>query len=120
MVKLPTRGILIENVAHCNIACLSCDRISIKRVQGRAAIWSNMQRVVDAVREIQPEKIYWLKLGEPFLSNTIHFEIDAVLGASPRSQVICSTNGIPMEGKNKIEAAMRMSRIDVRDRKSVV
>ena len=111
MVKLPSKGILIENVAACNLACLSCDRDSIRRVQGGAMIHRNLGKVVDVVKLLQPEIIYWFKIGEPFLSPQIDVEIDAVLQASPRSQIICSTNGIPLRGENKINAALRMHEI---------
>ena len=113
MVKLPSKGILIENVAACNLRCISCDRDSIRRTQGNAVIRFDLDKVAEAVRAIQPETIYFFKIGEPFLSPTIDKEIDAVLSASPRSKIICSTNGMPMRGPAKVEAALRMHQIFV-------
>lgn len=113
MHKLPSKGILIENVAACNLSCLSCDRNSIRRVQGNAMLRSNLSKAVDVVRLLKPEIIYWFKIGEPFLSPAINVEVDAVLSASPDSKIICSTNGVPMYGKAKFDAALRMSEIFV-------
>lgn len=112
MHKLP-QGLMIENVAACNLSCLSCHRGSIRRVQGNAVIRSDIQRVVDAVRAIQPKVIHWFKLGEPFLSPMIDLEVSSVLEASPHSQITCSTNGIPLSGEAKINAALRMHEIFV-------
>jgi MoaA/NifB/PqqE/SkfB family radical SAM enzyme len=112
VVKLP-RAILLENVSYCNLACLSCDRNSIRRTQGNATIRPQLDKVVEAVRLLQPETIYYFKLGEPFLSPSIQEEVKAVLSASPHSRIICSTNGVPMRGAGRVEAALMMDEIYV-------
>ena len=112
MIKLPTKGMLVENVAACNLSCLSCDRGSIRRAQGNAMMRpALMQPVIDTLRLVQPELICFFKLGEPFLSNTVDLEIDAILEASPRSKIHCSTNGMVLRGDAKVRAALRMEMI---------
>src|SRR5581483_10637633 len=75
-IRLPYRGMLLENTVNCNIDCLGCDRGSaaLIRTQKQMSI-ENISKMADLVHELGLQQLFYLNLGEPFLSPRIGLEL---------------------------------------------
>src|SRR5262245_35098887 len=74
--KLPKHGMLLENTVRCNIDCIGCDRQSAART--RSVLQMDLQklgRMADLVNDLGLEQLFYLNLGEPFLSPNIGQEL---------------------------------------------
>ena len=110
--QLPNRGMLLENTVLCNVDCIGCAR------EGAAAIRSikrmpmeDLDRMADLVRQLKMEKLFYLNLGEPFLSPTICQELPLLRAKNPDAYIRVSTNGILLNTDAKREAALYLSDI---------
>jgi hypothetical protein len=110
--QLPHRGMLLENTVLCNVDCIGCAR------EGAAAIRSNkrmpledLSRMADLVHQLKMEKLFYLNLGEPFLSPTICQELPLLRAKNPDCWIRVSTNGILLNTDAKREAALNLSNI---------
>ena len=109
---LPHRGMLLENTVLCNVDCIGCAR------EGAAAIRSNKRmpledlgRMADLVHRLKMEKLFYLNLGEPFLSPTICQELPLLRAKNPDCWILVSTNGMLLNTDAKREAALNLSHI---------
>src|ERR1043166_6661663 len=110
--RLPYRGMLLENTVRCNIDCIGCDRQSAARIRTTAQMdLAKLSRMADLVNELKLESLFYLNLGEPFLSPNIGKELPLLRSKNPDCRIVISTNGIILNTDAKREAAMSASHL---------
>jgi len=110
--RLPYRGMLLENTVRCNIDCIGCDRESAARIRTNLQMDLNtISKMGDLVSELGLQKLFYLNLGEPFLSPNIGKELPLLRQKNPNCRIIISTNGIILNTDAKREAAMSASHL---------
>src|SRR5437764_2812962 len=110
--RLPYRGMLLENTVRCNIDCIGCDRESAARIRTNLQMdLDTISRMGDLVSELGLQQLFYLNLGEPFLSPNIGKELPLLRQKNPNCRIIISTNGIILNTDAKREAAMSASHI---------
>ena len=63
---------LLENTVRCNIDCIGCDRQSAARIRTTQQMdLEKLSRMADLVHDLRLEQLFYLNLGEPFLSPNI-------------------------------------------------
>jgi MoaA/NifB/PqqE/SkfB family radical SAM enzyme len=110
--RLPHRGMLLENTVICNVDCIGCAR------EGAASIRANKQmplaqlsEMADLAARLGMEQIFYLNLGEPFLSTNIGKELPLLREKNPDCRIVISTNGVLLNNDVKREAALNASQI---------
>lgn len=110
--RLPFRGMLLENTVRCNIDCIGCDRQSAARIRSSLQMdLERLTRMADLVSDLGLEQLFYLNLGEPFLSPNIGQELPILRGKNPNCRIVISTNGIVLNNDVKREAALHASHI---------
>jgi len=110
--RLPYRGMLLENTVRCNIDCLGCDRGSAARTRTVAQMdLDQLSRMADLVQALRLEQLFYLNLGEPFLSPNIGRELPLLRQKNPDCRIVISTNGIVLNNDARREAALYASHI---------
>jgi hypothetical protein len=110
--RLPYRGMLLENTVRCNIDCIGCDRQSAARIRTTQQMeLEKLSRMADLVHDLGLEKLFYLNLGEPFLSPNIGPELLLLRQKNPNCLIVISTNGMVLNTDAKREAALNASRI---------
>jgi uncharacterized Fe-S cluster-containing radical SAM superfamily protein len=110
--RLPYRGMLLENTVRCNIDCIGCDRQSAARLRTTVQMdLAKLSRMADLVRELGLEQLFYLNLGEPFLSPNIGQELPLLRQKNPNCRIVISTNGIVLNTDAKRAAALSASHI---------
>ena len=110
--RLPHRGMLLENTVRCNIDCIGCDRQSAARIRTTTQMdLDKLSRMADLVHELGLESLFYLNLGEPFLSPNIGQELPLLRKKNPDCRIVISTNGIILNTDAKREAALSASHI---------
>ena len=70
--RLPYRGMLLENTVRCNIDCIGCDRIQAAGLRKTKQMeLDKVAKMADLVKELGLQQLFYLHLGEPFLSPNI-------------------------------------------------
>ena len=109
---LPRRGLLLENTVRCNIDCIGCDRQSAARIRTTTQMeLDKLSRMADLVHELGVESLFYLNLGEPFLSPNIGQELPLLREKNPNCRIVISTNGMVLNSAAKREAALSASHI---------
>lgn len=109
---LPHRGMLLENTVRCNIDCLGCDRQSAARIRSSLQMdLARLSKMADLVSDLGLEQLFYLNLGEPFLSPNIGQEMPLLRAKNPTCRIVISTNGIVLNNDVKREAALYASHI---------
>src|SRR6266699_4234635 len=110
--RLPYRGMLLENTVRCNIDCIGCDRQSAARIRTTLQMdMAKLSRMADLVHELGLEQLFYLNLGEPFLSPNIGQELPLLRQKNPDCRIVISTNGIILNTDAKREAALSASHL---------
>ncbi len=110
--RLPKRGMLLENTVRCNIDCIGCDRQSAARIRTSLQMDMNrLSRMADLVANLELEQLFYLNLGEPFLSPNIGQELPLLRARNPNCRIVISTNGMVLNSDAKREAALSASHI---------
>src|SRR5205085_25730 len=104
--------LLSENTVRCNIDCLGCDRESAARIRTTKQMeLDKLSRMADLVSELGLRELFYLNLGEPFLSPNIGKELPLLRQKNPDCRIVISTNAIILNTDAKREAAMYASHI---------
>jgi len=109
---LPFRGMLLENTVRCNVDCVGCARegaAAIRRT--RTMSLEDLELAAGLAAQLGMEQIFYLNLGEPFLSPTICQELPLLRAKNPDAYIRVSTNGILLNTDAKREAALSLSDI---------
>src|SRR5258708_6579969 len=110
--RLPYRGMLLENTVRCNIDCIGCDRQSAARIRTTKQMdLDKLSQMADLVHDLGLEQLFYLNLGEPFLSPNIGQELPLLRKKNPDCRIVISTNGIILNTDVKREAALSASHI---------
>jgi pyruvate-formate lyase-activating enzyme len=110
--RFPYRGMLLENTVRCNIDCLGCDRQSAARIRAVTQMdMARLSRMADLASDLGLEQLFYLNLGEPFLSPNIGQELPLLRQKNPDCRIVISTNGIVLNTDVKREAALHASQI---------
>jgi len=110
--RLPYKGMLLENTVRCNIDCIGCDRQSAARIRTTTQMdLDKLSRMADLVQELGLKQLFYLNLGEPFLSPNIGQELPLLRKKNPDCHIVISTNGIILNSDTKREAALSASHI---------
>ena len=111
-VRLPYRGMLLENTVNCNIDCLGCDRGSAAKIRTQRQMpLEQLSKMADLVHDLHLQQLFYLNLGEPFLSPRIGEELPLLRSKNPDCRIVISTNGIILNTDAKREAALSASHI---------
>ena len=114
----PTLGIMVENTVLCCLKCLACDRniVNIRRSAdgkpgGTTMSLAGMKIVAKTIREHEVKHVCFLNQGEPFLAKTILEQMKIMRNFNPNIKIVASTNGIPIDSEEKMEAALLFDHI---------
>lgn len=110
--RLPHRGMLLENTVVCNVDCIGCARESAAEIrQSRTMSLEELSRMGDLAARLGMEQIFYLNLGEPFLSPRVTQELPLLRAKNPAARIVISTNGVLLNTDAKREAALSVSQI---------
>jgi len=110
--QLPHRGMLLENTVICNVDCIGCAREGASAIRtGKQMSLADLDRMSDLVARLKMESLFYLNLGEPFLSPTICQELPLLRAKLPDCRIVMATNGILLNTDAKREAALSLSLI---------
>jgi len=110
--RLPYKGMLLENTVRCNIDCIGCDRQSAARIRSVQQMdLEKLTKMADLVHDLGLQELYYLNLGEPFLSPNVGKELPILRAKNPDCRIVISTNCILLNNDMKREAAMYATNI---------
>ncbi len=112
--RLPYRGMLLENTVRCNVDCTGCARENAAAIRVNKQLLmplEDMEKMSDLVSELEMRQLFFLNLGEPFLSPNIGQELDMLRRKNPDLRIYTSTNGVLPNKDAKREAALNLSHI---------
>ncbi len=112
--RLPWKGIQLENTVRCNVDCIGCARENAAqlRVDKQTQMpMPQMEEMGDLLGRLGMRQIYFLNLGEPFLSSTVTQELPYLRKKNPDARILTSTNGALLNTDAKREAALNLSHI---------
>jgi len=110
--RLPYRGMLLENTVRCNIDCVGCDRIQAAGLRKTKQMeLDKVAKMADLVKDLGLQQLFYLNLGEPFLSPNIGKELALLREKNPNCRIVMSSNAIILNNDAKREAAMYASHI---------
>jgi MoaA/NifB/PqqE/SkfB family radical SAM enzyme len=113
-VRLPQRGMLLENTVRCNVDCTGCARANAAEIRVNRQLQmplAEMEQMADLMNRLEMKQIFYLNLGEPFLSPTIYQELPMLRRKNPDCRIVTSTNGMLLDTDAKREAALNFSHI---------
>ena len=110
--RLPHRGMLLENTVICNVDCVGCAREGAANIRMKKTMpLEELSQMAGLAARLGMERIFYLNLGEPFLSPTICQELPLLRAKNPNAYIRVSTNGILLNTDAKREAALNLSDI---------
>ena len=110
--RLPYRGLLLENTVICNVDCIGCAREGAANIRTKKTMpLAELSQMADLAARLGMERIFYLNLGEPFLSPTIGQELPLLRAKNPGAYIRVSTNGVLLNTDAKREAALNLSDI---------
>jgi hypothetical protein len=110
--RLPYRGMLLENTVRCNIDCIGCDRVQAMGLRKTKQMeLDKLAKMADLVKDLGLQQLFYLNLGEPFLSPNIGKEMPLLREKNPDCRIVISSNAIILNTDAKREAAMYASHI---------
>jgi Radical SAM superfamily/Iron-sulfur cluster-binding domain len=110
--RLPYRGMLLENTVICNVDCIGCAREGAANIRTKKTMpLAELTQMADLAAGLGMQKIYYLNLGEPFLSPTVCQELPILRAKNPKAHILVSTNGMLLNTDAKREAALNLSQI---------
>ena len=110
--RLPHRGMLLENTVICNVDCIGCARESAAEIRRTKTMsLEELSQMADLAAQLGMEQIFYLNLGEPFLSPRVAQELPLLRQKNPSARIVISTNGVLLNTDAKREAALSISHI---------
>ena len=113
-IRLPFRGMLLENTVRCNVDCTGCARSSAAEIRVNKQLQmpvAEMEKMADLVQRLGLRQVFYLNLGEPFLSPNVGQELPLLRKKNPDCRIVTSTNGMLLNTDAKREAALNFSHI---------
>ncbi len=110
--RLPYKGMLLENTVVCNVDCIGCAREGAAATRtSRQMSLADLTRMSDLVARLGLKNLFYLNLGEPFLSPNICQELPILRAKNPDCRIVVSTNGVLLNTDAKREAALSLTQI---------
>jgi MoaA/NifB/PqqE/SkfB family radical SAM enzyme len=112
--RLPHLGLLLENTVRCNVDCTGCARENAAGLRVNKQLqmpMPEMEKMADLVQRLKLKQLFYLNLGEPFLSPFIGQELPLLRQKNPDCRIVTSTNGILLNTDAKRAAALHFSHI---------
>ncbi len=110
--RLPYRGILVENTVLCNMDCVGCAREGAAEVRVRKTMTlADLAQVAELTARLGMERIFYLCLGEPFLSPSICQELPLLRAKNRNAYIRVASNAVLLNTDAKREAALQLSDI---------
>ena len=110
--RLPHKGMLLENTVICNVDCIGCARESAAEIRSMKVMpLDKLSQMADLAASLGMEQIFYLNLGEPFLSPRVAEELPLLRQKNPNARIIISSNGVLLNSDAKREAALSVSQI---------
>jgi hypothetical protein len=110
--RLPYRGVLLENTVICNVDCIGCAREGAANIRTKKTMpLEELSQMADLTARLGMQRIFYLNLGEPFLSPGITRELPILREKNPNAYIRVSTNGVLLNTDAKREAALNLSDI---------
>jgi MoaA/NifB/PqqE/SkfB family radical SAM enzyme len=110
--RLPHRGMLLENTVICNVDCIGCAREGAANIRrSKTMTLDELSQMADLAARLGMEQIFYLNLGEPFLSPRVTEELPLLRAKNPDCRIVVSTNGVLLNTDAKREAALNLSQI---------
>ena len=110
--RLPYRGMLLENTVRCNVDCIGCAREGAANIRtSKQMSLAELSQMGDLAARLGLQQIFYLNLGEPFLSPNVCQELPLLRAKIPDCRIVISTNGILLNTDAKREAALSISHI---------
>jgi MoaA/NifB/PqqE/SkfB family radical SAM enzyme len=110
--RLPYRGMLLENTVICNVDCIGCAREGAANIRTKKTMpLEELSQMADLAARLGMQRIFYLNLGEPFLSPTITRELPILREKNPNAYIRVSSNGVLLNSDAKREAALKLSDI---------
>jgi MoaA/NifB/PqqE/SkfB family radical SAM enzyme len=112
--RLPYRGMLLENTVRCNVDCVGCAREGAANVRVNRQVQmplAELSQMADLAARLGLQQIFYLNLGEPFLSPNVCQELPILRAKNPGCRIVVSTNGVLLNTDAKREAALNLSHI---------
>ena len=109
---LPDRGIMLENTVRCNVDCIGCAREGAANIRtSKQMTLAELTQMGELVARLGMKQLFYLNLGEPFLSPNICQELPILRQQNPNCRIVVSTNGVLLNTDAKREAALSLSHI---------
>jgi MoaA/NifB/PqqE/SkfB family radical SAM enzyme len=109
---LPYRGMLLENTVICNVDCIGCAREGAANIRTKKTMpLEELSQMADLAARLGMQRIFYLNLGEPFLSPNICRELPILREKNPNAYIRVSSNGVLLNSDAKREAALKLSDI---------
>ncbi len=108
--NLPTKGIMLETNAGCNLSCIGCGR-SYRPLEKQKMTLDELREVVKDLASLGVEMLSFFSLGEPFLSKNILQEMELIRKEHPSVVINTSTNGMLVDSEEKRRAALMMDHV---------
>jgi len=109
---LPDRGIMLENTVRCNVDCIGCAREGAANIRtSKQMTLAELTQMGELVARLGMKQLFYLNLGEPFLSPNICQELPILRRQNPNCRIVVSTNGVLLNTDAKREAALSLSHI---------
>ncbi|HTV76233.1 MAG TPA: radical SAM protein, partial [Candidatus Baltobacteraceae bacterium] len=110
--RLPYRGMLLENTVICNVDCIGCAREGAANIRTKKTMpLEELSQMADLTARLGLQRIFYLNLGEPFLSPSVCKELPLLRAKNPNAYIRVSSNGILLNSDAKREAALNLSDI---------
>ena len=111
---VPTRGIMVENTALCNLRCHLCRREELLATRTQHTMSTeDVELVAQVLREHRIRRVHFYSLGEPFIAKNVTEQVRALRAANPDIQIITSTNALLLDDEEKLQAALEMDYVMV-------
>lgn len=110
-IQIPN-ALMLENTVNCNLNCVSCKRERLYSYRKKRSMsLEDVKKVSACIKDNAIKYLYYFNLGEPFCSEKIKEEIEIIRNENPGIWINTSTNGIMLDTKEKMEAAMMMDEV---------
>lgn len=112
-MRLPYRGLMLENTIGCNLDCPGCIRKEV--VVNRKAMSLSLDKLEGIsvqLAELGLQKLFYLNRGEPFMSSRIKEELQLIRQEVPSLHICTSTNGTLLSTESKRDAALLMDEVE--------
>ncbi len=112
--EMPRKGIMIENTIRCNLRCIGCyQNVTARERDKKSLTLEDLKMLSRMVREHRIERVSYFKLGEPFLSPTLHEELAILRAGNPQLTISMASNGMLINSDRQREAAMLLDELVV-------